>query len=99
GSTGGWELIGNGYNADAGWQATLDQSLTTAQLEEHQQQLSEMGVYARAIVRRPPEDVEGLGSRPSLEVARKFLPLFGGDPGLEMRDLIVNAIVAGVEVP
>jgi len=99
GTKGGWELIGNAYNAEAGWQATLDQEIGSAALEEHQKRLLEMGVYAKAIIRRPHEDVEGLGPRPSLEVERKFLPLFGGDPGLEMRDHIVNAILEGVEIP
>src|SRR5262249_47405816 len=68
-------------------------------LDGHQRALIEMGVYARAIVRRPHEDVEGPGHRPSLEVASKFLPLFGGQPPLEMRDHIVNAIREGAEVP
>jgi predicted dehydrogenase len=99
GSNGGWELIGNAYHAEAGWQATLDQEIGSTSLEEHQKRLLEMGVYAKAIIRRPHEDVEGLGPRPSLEVERKFLPLFGGDPGLEMRDHIVNAILEGIEVP
>lgn len=99
GSTGGWELVGNAYNCEAGWQATLDQSISSTQLEVHQQRLREMGVYARAVIRRPPEDVEGIGPRPSLEVERKFLPLFGGDPGLELRDHLVNAILEGVEIP
>jgi predicted dehydrogenase len=99
GTKGGWELTGNAYNAEAGWQATLSQEIGATQLEKHQERLVEMGVYARAIIRRPPEDVEGLGPRPSLEVARKFLPLFGGDAPLEMRDHIVNAILGDVEVP
>ncbi len=99
GSKGGWELIGNAYHSEAGWQATLDQELTTQQLEKHQVRLRELGVYARAIVRRPPEDVEGLGVRLSLEVERKYLPLFGGEPGLDLRDHIVNAIMQEVDVP
>jgi predicted dehydrogenase len=70
-----------------------------ARLEEHQRELREMGVIARAIVRRPHADVEGEGPRPSLEVSQKFLPLFGGDAGLDLRDHIVQAIVDGVEVP
>ena len=41
GSKGGWELVGNAYNCEAGWQATLDQTITAAQLEEHQQRLLE----------------------------------------------------------
>lgn len=99
GSKGGWELVGNAYNCEPGWQATLDQTITPAQLDAHQQHLREMGVFARTVIRRPPEDVEGVGPRPSLEVERKFLPLFGGEPGLEMRDHIVNAIRDDVEVP
>jgi predicted dehydrogenase len=99
GSKGGWELIGNAYNSEAGWQATLDQSISAAALEGHQQRLREMGIYARAVIRRPHEDVEGIGARPSLEVERKFLPLFGGDLGPEMRDHLVNAILEDVEVP
>jgi hypothetical protein len=99
GSKGGWELVGNAYNVEAGWQATLDQSLTASDLEEHQQRLRDLDVCARAVIRRPHEDVEGVGPRPSLEVERKFLPLFGGDAGLELGDHIVNAIVDEVEVP
>lgn len=99
GTTGGWVITGNSFNAEAGWQATLDSGLTLVDLERHQAALREMGVYAKAVVRKPHEDVEGLGSRPSLEVQQKFLPLFGGEPGLEMRDHIVNAILEGVEVP
>jgi predicted dehydrogenase len=99
GSKGGWELIGTTYNSEPGWQATLDQSVTAAQLEDHQKHLLSMGVYARAIIRRPHEDVEGLGPRPSLEVERKFLPLFGGEASQEMRDHIVNAILDEVDVP
>jgi predicted dehydrogenase len=87
------------FSVEAGWQATLDQSLSWVQLEEHQAALRERGVYARAIVRRPHEDVEGQGPRPSLEVSPKFTALFGGDPGPEMRDHIVAAIVDEVEVP
>ena len=88
-----------GFATDGGWQATLDPDISTARLEEHQRELREMGVIARAIVRRPHVDVEGEGPRPSLEVSQKFLPLFGGDPGLDLRDHIVQAIVDGVEVP
>lgn len=99
GSTGGWASVGASFSAEAAWQATLDQALTTAALEEHQQRLRAMGVYARAVIRRPPEDVEGPGPRPALEVSRKFLPLFGGEPDLELRDHIVNAILDEVEVP
>ena len=99
GSKGGWVAVGTSFNAEAGWQATLDAALTTSDLEKHQCALREIGVYAKAVVRRPHEDIEGLGPRPSLEVQRKFHPLFGGEPGLEMRDHIVNAIVDDVEVP
>ncbi|HLZ07641.1 MAG TPA: hypothetical protein VKT80_03570, partial [Chloroflexota bacterium] len=99
GTKGGWETIGTTYNSAPGWQATLDQSVTAAQLEDHQKVLQTMGVYARAVIRRPHEDVEGLGPRPSLEVERKFLPLFGGEAGPEMRDHIVNAILEEVDVP
>jgi predicted dehydrogenase len=99
GSKGGWSAVGSSYNSEAGWQATLDQSLGTAALEAHQKRLLEMGVYAKAMIRRPHEDVEGVGPRPSLEVERKFLPLFGGEAGPEMRDHIVNAILEGVEIP
>ena len=88
-----------GFATEGGWQATLDPELSTARLEEHQRELREMGVIARAIVRRPHVDVEGEGPRPSLEVTQKFLPLFGGDPGLDLRDHIVQAIVDEVEVP
>jgi predicted dehydrogenase len=99
GSKGGWVATGDSYHTEAGWQATLDQSLSAAALEEHQRELRGMGVYARLVMRRPPEDVEGVGPRPSLEVERKFLALFGGDPEPEMRDHIVNAILEEVEVP
>jgi predicted dehydrogenase len=88
-----------GFATDGGWQATLDPDISMARLEEHQRELREMGVIARAIVRRPHADVEGEGPRPSLEVSQKFLPLFGGDAGLDLRDHIVQAIVDGVEVP
>ncbi len=99
GSKGGWAAIGNTFHAEAGWQATLDQALSADDLEGHQQRLREMGVFARAVIRRPHEDVEGPGARPSLEVSTKFLPLFGGDAPLEMRDHIVQAILEEVEVP
>jgi hypothetical protein len=88
-----------GFGVEGGWQATLDQSLSTERLEAHQRALLERGVMARAIVRRPHPDVEGEGPRPSLEVTRKFLPLFGGDPDPTMRDHIIAAILDGVEVP
>ncbi len=99
GAKGGWVTVGNSYNSEAGWQATLDSALSLADLEQHQLTLREMGVYAKAVARRPHEDVEGQGLRPSLETQQKFLPLFGGEPPLEMRDHIVNAIVEEVEVP
>ncbi len=99
GSTGGWTTVGVGFNSQPGWQATLDQAITADQLEQHQQKLLEMGVFAKAVIRRPHEDVEGVGPRPSIEVETKFLPLFGGDPPLEMRDHIVNAILGEVDVP
>lgn len=99
GSKGGWVVVGNSFNSEAGWQATLDSSLSAGDLEQHQLALREMGVYAKAVMRRPHEDVEGPGIRPSLETQQKFLPLFGGEPGSEMRDHIVNAILADVEVP
>jgi predicted dehydrogenase len=88
-----------GFGVEGGWQATLDQSLPTEQLEAHQRALQERGVIARAVVRRPHPDVEGEGTRPSLEVSRKFLPLFGGEPEPTMRDHIVAAILEQVEVP
>jgi predicted dehydrogenase len=88
-----------GFGVEGGWQATLDQSISAAQLDAHQRALQERGVFARAIVRRPHPDVEGEGARPSLEVSRRFLPLFGGDPDPTMRDHIVAAIVDQVEVP
>jgi predicted dehydrogenase len=88
-----------GFSVEGGWQATLDQALTVDQLIEHQRALGEIGVNARAIMRQPHEDIEGVGRRPSLEVSGKFLPLFGGEAGLEMRDHIVNAILDEVEVP
>jgi predicted dehydrogenase len=99
GERGGIIQVRAGFGAEGGWQATLDAALSAAQLDEHQRALRDRGVFARAIVRRPHEDVEGPGARPSLEVSSKFLPLFGGDPGPEMRDHIVAAIVGGVEVP
>ena len=99
GSKGGIVQHRAGFAAEGAWQATLDQGVSTAELEEHQKALEEMGVLARAIVRRPHPDVEGEGPRPSLEVSAKFLPLFGGDAGAEMRDHIVQAIVDGVEAP
>lgn len=99
GTTGGWVVVGNGFNAEAGWQATLDSAISSTDLEEHQRRLREMGVVARAVIRRPHEDVEGPGPRPSLEVSPKFLPLFGGEPEPELRDHIVAAILEGVEVP
>ena len=99
GSRGGIVQHRAGYAVESGWQATLDQEVSAAQLEEHQQRLREMGVIARVVVRRPHVDVEGEGPRPSLEVSQKFLPLFGGEPGLEMRDHIVQAILDEVEVP
>jgi predicted dehydrogenase len=88
-----------GFAVEGGWQATLDPAISAAQLEAHQQALGERGVIARAIVRRPHPDVEGEGPRPSLEVTRKFLPLFGGEPEATMRDHIVAAILEQVEVP
>ncbi len=88
-----------GYQTEAGWQATLDQSLTAADLEAHQRALRERGVIVRAVIRRPDEDVEGVGPRPSLEWSGKFTPLFGGDPGPQLRDHIVAAILNDVEVP
>jgi predicted dehydrogenase len=99
GERGGIVHVRAGFGGEGGWQATLDAALSAAQLDEHQRALRDRGVIARAIVRRPHEDVEGPGARPSLEVSGKFLPLFGGDPGPEMRDHIVAAIVGGVEVP
>jgi predicted dehydrogenase len=99
GSRGGITQHRAGFATEGGWQATLDQGTSTADLEMHQQALLEMGVISRAIVRRPHPDVEGAGPRPSLEVSAKFLPLFGGDAPAEMRDHIVQAIVDGVEVP
>jgi predicted dehydrogenase len=99
GSTGGWVTTGDAFQTEAGWQATLDQQIDASELERHQQELRAMGVIARAVIRRPHADVEGQGPRPCLEVNRKFLPLFGGDPELEMRDHIVNAIREGVEIP
>lgn len=99
GERGGIIQVRAGFAAEGGWQATLDPSLTAAQLEEHQLALRARGVYARAIIRRPHPDVEGEGARPSLEVSGKFPPLFGGDPGPELRDHIVAAIIEQVEVP
>lgn len=87
------------FAAEGGWQATLDSEFSTTRLEEHQRELREMGVIARAVVRRPHVDVEGEGPRPSLEITQKFLPLFGGEPAPEMRDHIIQAIVDEVEVP
>ena len=91
--------LGDSFQTDAGWQATLDPAIGAADLEGHQERLRTMGVYAKAAMRRPHEDIEGPGPRPSLEVSRKFLPLFGGDPEPELRDHIVNAIRQGEEVP
>lgn len=99
GETGGIQQAGANYATERGWQATLDPHLTSAQLKAHQRALYERGVIARAIVREPHEDVEGPGTRPSLEVSTKFLPLFGGESLAEMRDHIVNAILEEVDVP
>ncbi|HEY3083278.1 MAG TPA: Gfo/Idh/MocA family oxidoreductase [Chloroflexota bacterium] len=88
-----------GFAVEGGWQATLDPSVSASQLEAHQQALQERGVIARAIMRRPHPDVEGEGPRPSLEVTRKFLPLFGGDAEPTMRDHIIAAILEGVDEP
>ena len=99
GERGGIVQVRASFGAEGGWQATLDQAITTEELEGHQRALHERGVIARAIMRRPHEDVEGPGPRPSLEVSAKFLPLFGGEPEPELRDHIVAAIIDEVEVP
>ncbi len=99
GESGGLQQTNADYVTERGWQATLDQAITAEQLEGHQRALRERGVFSRAVIRRPHEDVEGLGTRPSLEVSSKFLPLFGGTPPPEMRDHLVNAILEQVEVP
>lgn len=99
GDSGGLQQTQSDYATERGWQATLDQRVTSAELKGHQLALMERGVLARAVIRRPHEDIEGLGTRPSLEVSPKFLPLFGGAPPLEMRDHIVNAILEDVDVP
>jgi len=99
GESGGLQQTNADYVTERGWQATLDQAITAEQLEGHQRALRERGVFSRAVIRRPHEDVEGLGTRPSLEVSSKFLPLFGGAPPPEMRDHLVNAILEEVEVP
>ena len=59
GERGGIVHVRAGFGAEGGWQATLDTALSAAQLDEHQRALRDRGVFARAIVRRPHEDVEG----------------------------------------
>jgi predicted dehydrogenase len=87
------------YAVARGWQATLDQRIGAAELEQHQRALRERGVYTRAIMRHAPEDVEGPGPRPSLEISHAFPPLFGGAPPAELRGHIVNAILEQAELP
>jgi hypothetical protein len=99
GATGGWVTVGNGFQTEPGWQATLDPALSLSDLADHQARLRAMGVYAKAVLRRPHDDIEGPGARPALEVSRKFLTPYSAESAPELRDHIVQAIRDGVEVP